>query len=45
MPGKVNGQDYAGHLASDRFGGPPKIDNQVSQLSDINLKQYGYLSC
>ncbi|MEY9867209.1 hypothetical protein ABIE66_002588 [Peribacillus sp. B2I2] len=39
-PGKVKGQDYAGHLAGDRFGGSPKIDNLVSQLSDVNLKQY-----
>ena len=39
-PGKVKGQDHAGHLAGDRFGGSPKIDNVVSQLSDVNLKQY-----
>ncbi|MCV9885110.1 T7SS effector LXG polymorphic toxin [Metabacillus halosaccharovorans] len=39
-PGKVKGQDHAGHLAADRFGGSPKIDNLVSQLSDVNLKQY-----
>ncbi|WP_234705729.1 DNA/RNA non-specific endonuclease [Bacillus mycoides] len=39
-PGKVKGQDHAGHLADDRFGGSPKIDNLVSQLSDVNLKQY-----
>ncbi|MFD2656797.1 DNA/RNA non-specific endonuclease [Gracilibacillus thailandensis] len=39
-PGKVKGQDHAGHLAGDRFGGSPKIDNWVSQLSDVNLKQY-----
>ncbi|MGM0889994.1 MAG: T7SS effector LXG polymorphic toxin [Bacillota bacterium] len=39
-PGKVKGQDHAGHLAGDRFGGSPKIDNLVSQLSDVNLKQY-----
>ncbi|WP_366248086.1 DNA/RNA non-specific endonuclease [Terribacillus aidingensis] len=38
--GKVKGQDHAGHLAGDRFGGSPKIDNLVSQLSDVNLKQY-----
>ena len=38
--GKVKGQDHAGHLAADRFGGSPKIDNLVSQLSDVNLKQY-----
>lgn len=34
-PGKVKGQDHAGHLAGDRFGGSPKIDNLVSQLSEI----------
>ena len=39
-PGKIKGQDHAGHLAADRFGGSPKIDNLVSQLSDVNLKQY-----
>lgn len=39
-PGKVKGQDHAEHLAGDRFGGSPKIDNLVSQLSDVNLKQY-----
>lgn len=39
-PGKVKGQDHAGHLAGDRFGGSPKLDNLVSQLSDVNLKQY-----
>ena len=39
-PGKVKGQDHAGHLAADRFGGSPRIDNLVSQLSDVNLKQY-----
>ncbi|MEK4937119.1 DNA/RNA non-specific endonuclease [Bacillus sp. FSL K6-0042] len=39
-PGKVKGQDHAGHLAGDRFGGSPKIDNLVSQLSDVNLKEY-----
>ncbi|MDM5186270.1 DNA/RNA non-specific endonuclease [Bacillus sp. DX4.1] len=39
-PGKVKGQDHAGHLAGDRFGDSPKIDNLVSQLSDVNLKQY-----
>lgn len=38
-PGKVKGQDHAGHLAGDRFGGSPKIDNLVSQLSDVNLKK------
>ncbi|WP_144572643.1 DNA/RNA non-specific endonuclease [Bacillus paramycoides] len=39
-PGKVKGQDHAGHLIGDRFGGSPKIDNLVSQLSDVNLKEY-----
>ncbi|MEC0303221.1 DNA/RNA non-specific endonuclease [Terribacillus saccharophilus] len=38
--GKVKGQDHAGHLAGDRFGGSPKIDNLVSQLSDVNLREY-----
>lgn len=39
-PGKVKGEDDAGHLAGDRFGGSPKIDNLVSQLSDVNRSQY-----
>ncbi|MEK0224281.1 DNA/RNA non-specific endonuclease [Bacillus proteolyticus] len=38
--GKVKGQDHAGHLVGDRFGGSPKVDNLVSQLSDVNLKEY-----
>jgi DNA/RNA non-specific endonuclease len=38
--GKIKGKDHAGHLAGDRFGGSPKLDNLVSQLSDVNLKQY-----
>ncbi|WP_250930994.1 DNA/RNA non-specific endonuclease [Clostridium felsineum] len=39
-PGKVKGKDDAGHLAGDRFGGSPKIDNLVSQLSNVNKSQY-----
>jgi len=39
-PGKIKGQDHAAHLAGDRFGGSPKLDNLVSQLSDVNLVQY-----
>ncbi|MDQ0233143.1 DNA/RNA non-specific endonuclease [Metabacillus malikii] len=38
--GKIKGKDHAGHLAADRFGGSPKIDNLVSQLSDVNLRRY-----
>ncbi len=38
-PGKLPG-DHAGHLAGDRFGGSPFLDNLVSQSSDINLSQY-----
>ena len=38
-PGKLPG-DHAGHLAGDRFGGSPEIDNLVSQLSDVNLSDY-----
>ena len=40
-PGKVKGQDHAGHLAADRFGGSPKIDNLVSQLSDVDINYSG----
>ena len=38
-PGKVKG-DHAGHLAGDRFGGSPEIDNLVSQSSGVNLGEY-----
>ncbi|GFN31598.1 DNA/RNA non-specific endonuclease [Paenibacillus xylaniclasticus] len=38
-PGKEPG-DHAGHLAGDRFGGSPEIDNLVSQSSKVNLSQY-----
>ncbi|MFD1775285.1 DNA/RNA non-specific endonuclease [Paenibacillus rhizophilus] len=38
-PGKEPG-DHAGHLAGDRFGGSPEIDNLVSQSSKINLSEY-----
>ncbi|MCR3757938.1 DNA/RNA non-specific endonuclease [Clostridium felsineum] len=39
-PGKLRGKDNAGHLAGDRFGGSPKIDNLVSQLENVNKSQY-----
>lgn len=38
-PGKVQG-DHAGHLAGDRFGGSPDVDNVVSQSSKVNQSQY-----
>ena len=38
-PGKLKG-DHAGHLAGDRFGGSPDLDNLVSQTSNVNLSQY-----
>lgn len=38
-PDKLPG-DHAGHLAGDRFGGSPEIDNLVSQLSGVNLSDY-----
>jgi len=38
-PGKETG-DHAGHLAGDRFGGSPDLDNLVSQSSDVNLSKY-----
>ncbi|MGG2017854.1 DNA/RNA non-specific endonuclease [Bacillus sp. S10(2024)] len=38
--GKIKGKDHAGHLVGDRFGGSPKLDNVVSQLSNVNLSQY-----
>ncbi|MDF2911369.1 MAG: hypothetical protein K0Q56_2250 [Sporolactobacillus laevolacticus] len=38
-PGKEPG-DHAGHLAADRFGGSPELDNLVSQSSSVNLSKY-----
>ena len=38
-PGKLKG-DHAGHLAGDRFGGSPDLDNLVSQLENVNLSSY-----
>jgi predicted ribonuclease toxin of YeeF-YezG toxin-antitoxin module len=38
-PGKEPG-DHSGHLAADRFGGSPELDNLVSQLSSVNLSKY-----
>ncbi|MGP0576971.1 DNA/RNA non-specific endonuclease [Paenibacillus peoriae] len=38
-PGKEDG-DHAGHLAGDRFGGSPELDNLVSQSRKVNLSQY-----
>ncbi|MBO0589750.1 DNA/RNA non-specific endonuclease [Sporosarcina sp. E16_8] len=38
-PGKVKG-DHAGHLAGDRFGGSPELDNLISQSLNVNLSQY-----
>ena len=38
-PGKIEG-DHAGHLAGDRFGGSPELDNIVSQSQNVNLSHY-----
>ncbi|WP_273834227.1 DNA/RNA non-specific endonuclease [Guptibacillus sedimenti] len=38
-PGKMPG-DHAGHIAADRFGGSPNLDNLVSQSSNVNLSKY-----
>lgn len=38
-PGKEPG-DHAGHLAGDRFGGSPSVDNIVSQSQHVNLSEY-----
>ena len=38
-PGKVKG-DHAGHLAGERFGGSPELNNLISQSSNVNLSQY-----
>lgn len=32
--------DHAGHIAADRFGGSPELDNLVSQSSSVNLSKY-----
>ena len=37
--GKEDG-DHAGHIAADRFGGSPDLDNLVSQSSNVNLSKY-----
>ena len=37
-PGKLPG-DHAGHLFADIFGGSPKLDNLVSQASEVNLSK------
>ena len=39
-PDKVKGQDHAGHLIGDRFGGSPKLENLVSQHERVNLSEY-----
>ncbi len=38
-PGK-GPNDHAGHLAGDRFGGSPHLDNIVAQLDTVNLSSY-----
>ena len=38
-PGKLS-DDHAGHLAGDRFGGSPDLDNLVSQSANFNLSKY-----
>ena len=38
VKGKLKG-DHAGHLAGDRFGGSPKLDNIVSQSAYVNLSK------
>ena len=38
-PGK-RPDDHAGHIAADRFGGSPEIDNLVSQLGNVNQSAY-----
>lgn len=38
-PGKLK-VDHAGHLAGDRFGGSPELDNLVSQSAKVNLSEY-----
>lgn len=41
-PDKLPG-DHAGHLFADMFGGSGRLDNLVSQSSDVNLKKMGAL--
>ncbi|MBA4547451.1 DNA/RNA non-specific endonuclease [Thermoactinomyces intermedius] len=38
-PGKLP-TDHAGHLAGDRFGGSPELDNLVSMSRSANLSVY-----
>ena len=42
-PGKIEG-DHAGHLAGDRFGGSPELDNIVSQSQNVNSVSYTHLT-
>ncbi|WP_425411319.1 DNA/RNA non-specific endonuclease [Microbacterium luticocti] len=39
-PGK-GPDDHAGHLATDGAGGSPHLDNLVSMLDNVNLREYG----
>ena len=41
-PGKgtTDAVDHAGHVAGDRFGGSPELDNLVSQAQNVNLSKY-----
>ncbi|GAA4894719.1 hypothetical protein GCM10025789_10070 [Tessaracoccus lubricantis] len=41
-PDKLPG-DHAGHLFADMFGGSGRLDNLVSQASDVNLGKMGAL--
>ena len=41
-PGKLS-DDHSGHLAGDRFGGSPELDNLVSQASKVNVSDYRIL--
>ena len=41
-PGK-GPDDHAGHLAADSLGGSPKLDNLVSMLDKVNIKEYAGL--
>ncbi len=39
-PGKVKGEDHAGHIIADMFGGSGDLDNIVSQAQKVNQSLY-----
>ena len=40
---KISGEDHAGHLIADIFGGSGSLGNIVSMAKDVNLKHFARL--